>query len=1000
MPASIKEFLSRVVPWPGEGPGYVNLHYTLKRDDGGKPFWSGLPTRTVDELKSRATWAAQQPFVKDIYFCTSLQSDMHTDKKGKARPVRLQKNVLGMRAIFLDVDVKPPPKGYPTLTEALHAIGKFCEAAKLPSPTALVGSGGGVHVYWISDRTLELEEWQRYAEGLKTAALTFGLRCDAGCTIDSARVLRVPGTFNRKIDPPRAVRLLGLQETDYDFKTVFAAFPVGPIRAAPGLRSDTQTLFSTPSAAAFSALSATESLAEGIQREDTPLDPTPIMKGCAFLRDALLTGGKDYDQPLWNLTTLAATFIDDGQNLAHKMGRSHPEYDHSTTDALWARKLRERADRGLGWPSCQAIQANGSKVCATCPHFKEGKTPLHLALAARDMPSAGPVLPAAVDALKLPEGYGLNAEGWICKIKMVEPVDEEAPPVPLYLPIFSCRLSMPWAQKGPHALNFTTTVDRNKITGKWHTAGASITHEVIQGGGIDLLKTLGRQGVKVVPENKRFLEGFLMAWYTKMHDAEDAAMSVPFGWWSPGGKRHGFVFGGLVMKDDNTQSPSGMGDTHLREAYQPTGEAQPWIDACKMVTDQKRPELDAIIAGAFAAPLMVVPAEYSALLSAWGATGVGKSTAMKVGLSVWGHPKLTKEVTSSTSKSVIHKMGQIRNLPVYWDEIKNKKAQIQVFDTFFSGSEGTGPSRLTSNIEQRARSDWQTMMVICSNISFVDHIVGEQRTTTAGIYRVFEYYVGTSLPGAPGQIDAMDASRLTQALEDNYGVIGMQYAEVLASDPKTADEYTLSICRLFSARVKATKEERFWVALCGTLIAGAGYANRFGAEIDIDALTLFLAATYEKNRQRMTEEGVEGGTKINTEEALTGFLKDHVENTLYTDTFPVGKGRPKPVTEIFGPDPHRPRPIHVQWVMDDRKLRISRPAFFAYLQEKNTSAIQIMNGLKDFFGATVAYAVLGAGTVHRGGQEHVISIPIRAKSPLEAQLMVHQKKGTSGEPGL
>lgn len=995
MAASIKEFLSRVVPWPGDGPGYVNLHYTMAREDGGKPFWSGLPTRTVDALISRAGWAVRQPFIRDIYFCTSLQSDMRTDKKGKARPLRLQKNALGMKAIFLDIDVKDPPKGYTDLSEALHAIGKFCTAAKIPPPTALVGSGGGVHVYWISDRVLELDEWRSYAEGLKTAALAFGLRCDAGCTIDSARVLRVPGTFNYKLDPQRPVLLLGLRETDYDFEKDLAAIK----SLAPTTRAEPAGVawaLGVP-ATAFAFLDAGESLAEGIQREDTPLDPAPIMKGCAFLRDALLTGGKDYDQPQWNLTTLAATFIEDGQLLAHKMGKAHPEYSSATTDALWARKIQERKDRGLGWPSCKAIQANGCKACATCPHFNEGKSPLHLALTARDTLSAGTVLPAAVDALKLPEGYGLNKAGWICKIKMIESVDEEASPVPLYLPIFSCQLSLPWAQKGPDALNFTTTVDRTKVAGKWHMFGASIEHQTIQGGGIDLLKTLARQRVKTVSDNERFLKGFLMSWYTKLHDADEATVSVPFGWWTVEGERHGFVFGGLIMKDDGPPSPAGMGDTSLREAYQPMGDIWPWIDACKMVTDQKRPELDAIIAASFAAPLMVVPGEYSALLSAWGATGVGKSTAIKVGQSVWGHPKKTKEVTASTSKSVIHKMGQLRNLPVYWDEVTNKKSQAKVFDTFFSGSEGIGPGRLTADIEQRDRADWQTLLIICSNLSFVDHIVGEQRTTTAGMYRVFEYYIPSVMPDAPGQIDTMDASRLTQALESNYGAVGMLYAERLATNPKEIDKFTLSLCREFSVAIKATKEERFWVALCGILLAGASYANEFGAQIDINALHSFLMVAYQKNRDRMLDEGVEGGTRVNTEEALTGFIKAHVENALYTDTFPAGKGRPKPVVDIFGPDPHRPRPIHVQWAVDDRKLRISRPEFFKYLHEKSISAIQIINGLKDFFGATVSYSVLGAGTVHGGGQEHVITLPIPPNSPLEAQLLVHSKKVDEGD---
>jgi Family of unknown function (DUF5906) len=114
--------------------------------------------------------------------------------------------------------------------------------------------------------------------------------------------------------------------------------------------------------------------------EFPPLKSEPIFAGCAWLRSALETGGNDYSQPMWNLTTLAATFLEDGNALAHKMGNQHPGYSYETTEALWARKNRERIDKGLGWPSCTAIQAAGCTACAGCPHLAKRKSPLHLAL--------------------------------------------------------------------------------------------------------------------------------------------------------------------------------------------------------------------------------------------------------------------------------------------------------------------------------------------------------------------------------------------------------------------------------------------------------------------------------------------------------------------------------------------------------------------------------------------------------------------------------------------
>ncbi len=166
-----------------------------------------------------------------------------------------------------------------------------------------------------------------------------------------------------------------------------------------------------------------ESLAEGITREEMPpLDWAPLVKtgGCAFIREALRIGGKDYSQPMWNLTTLAATFLADGEKLAHRMGNQHPTYTPEETKAMWERKLRERQNNeGLGWPSCNAIQAAGCTSCAACPHLAKGKSPLNLAIPVA--PTAGPIqannrnLPDPLDFHQVPEEEAIarvNAAGY------------------------------------------------------------------------------------------------------------------------------------------------------------------------------------------------------------------------------------------------------------------------------------------------------------------------------------------------------------------------------------------------------------------------------------------------------------------------------------------------------------------------------------------------------------------------------------------------------------
>jgi hypothetical protein len=157
-------------------------------------------------------WVLSRPTTKDVYFCLSRQAQTNKNDRGKVVAMRRQENALALKAIWLDIDVKPPPKGYATLEEALDALAAFSKAAGLPPPSALVGSGGGLHVYWISDKPLTPDEWRPYAEGLKAAAINFGLRCDTQCTVNAAQVLRVPGTFNHKTTPLRPVKLLGLSK--------------------------------------------------------------------------------------------------------------------------------------------------------------------------------------------------------------------------------------------------------------------------------------------------------------------------------------------------------------------------------------------------------------------------------------------------------------------------------------------------------------------------------------------------------------------------------------------------------------------------------------------------------------------------------------------------------------------------------------------------------------------------------------------------------------------
>jgi predicted P-loop ATPase len=286
--------------------------------------------------------------------------------------------VISLRAIWIDIDVKDDPQHYKNIEEAWAAATKFRGDNKLPQFSAAVKSGGGLHVYWISKTPLAPDVWQIYAEGLKALLLKDEIKCDAGLTTDSARILRIPGTLNHKYSPPRPVELLPLPGTDYDFATSLAMLPSVALvtTAATTPAFDTSVLVGKKPIILFDP---NDTLSAGM-REQRLLDPAPILRKCGFLQGALLNGGKDYSNPLWNLSLLCATFMEKGNDLAHEISKGHAQYTFAETQAQYERKLAERKTRGIGYPACATIKSNGCSACATCPHLSEGKSPLNLGL--------------------------------------------------------------------------------------------------------------------------------------------------------------------------------------------------------------------------------------------------------------------------------------------------------------------------------------------------------------------------------------------------------------------------------------------------------------------------------------------------------------------------------------------------------------------------------------------------------------------------------------------
>lgn len=997
-----RQFLERVVVWPGDknSPGWINLHTHLKNPDpkknGGKPFVVGWPFKTLNDFISRATWLETTDSFYDVWYCTSQQSECGTNTKGNPKAVRLARNATWLRALWFDIDIKPGDttgKHYTSLKAALDALKAFRDKVGLPGPSALVDSGGGLHVYWFSKDPLDPATWLPYADGLKALALAEGLLCDTGLTTDNARILRVPGTLNHKYDPPRRVALLGGQlGRDYNFANdlLFLTNHSSPrAKAPPANVANTPSEVTVPGAVfdapdpAFAALSpADNAVAAGIEVTGAKLvDPAPIFKQCGFLGDALRDGGVNYDQPLWNLSVLCTVFMEDGNALAHEISQGHPGYSADDTQALYDRKVADRADRGIGYPSCSAIEGAGCKACATCPLKPKGKSPLNIrdetaftAAVIRSVPQT-----AAGVALALPDAYDVDDDGHICEIQQKREKNGDLSEV--WVKLFKCKIDTAWASKNPDAINLHFSTDGPN----WDWA--QLKMEEWSGPGYE--KLLSRKRIKYAPDGKLRLENFWMSFLQKMHE-QQARENVPFGWYRATGKVAGFAAGGIMYGLDGQASPTGIGDRELRDRFSPTGGIDYWYTAMSFLTRQKRPELEAGVALSFAAPLMEITGTTGAMVSIAGERGAGKSYALEVGAAVWGHPKKTKEGGNSTPKSVLNRMGQTSNLPCYWDEITDPPLQKRVLGTLMDVTQGVEGSRLKSDITHQVRGTWSTILTITTNRWFRDFIVQQQKDHGAALSRCLEYWVRRNPDNAVGQVNTSDSDQALAELAHNHGGVGTEYAKFMTSNYETVVAVVAKNLKLFQDKLRPDKEDRMWIGLMAAWLSGAELANMLPrpAGFDVPALFDFIIATYKDNKAFRAQSNTSPTAVEYAGDFLNQYLKAHQLQMIWTTGAPGGAGgRHQSQYEILNPNTPRPDGFNIRCEKISQQIWISQSSLRKWCDtappELGRNFRAIVTSLRDNYRMYDDKRVLAGGTPYKAGQERIYVIDCAGYPDLE-----------------
>jgi len=926
-------------PWDAEGSQlWKAVTWTFVPRDGDKRVgFANYAAQDYDALIQLIETRAGRPDA-NVYIALGTQRMANADKTttdGYPRAVRQITNVVSFNSVYLDIDVGKEG-AYANTADAYAALDQFLEDTGMPEASMEVLSGsGGLHVYWCTKEPMPINAWTPLAKGLRDAAILHHLKIDAGVTVNAAGILRVPGTRNHKLNPPGEVRLL----TDSSFKRYGYQELVNALGAHVGPLAGVRL-----SQARRGATDYASNFTEGVGGTVPPVPLDALTVNCGVISDIVDREGAGDKEPLWNMAMLVASFTDDPHEAAHRMSRGDKRYSHDDTEKKLLEKLNARAaNPNLGWPKCDSFSTHHA-ACFTCPLFAQKKSPFNFAPRPAAAPPPNAAQPQGTDTL-LPYGFWRDVHNHVFTV--VQEKDGSARQVDvLGYPIFDAGIDPMTGN-----LAFLTRVSGIERWGNAHIAGNMTPIPAAQA-----MATGG--GVFIKPINHKIARDFLVAWMTHLQANKRTINPVSYGWTKDG---KGFTFDEVTYTETGKEVCFRGGTLDSRFASH--GDLKPWQDACQLVYEN--PALEIIVASAFAAPLVTLAGPASVILSAYSAaSGVGKTTAMMIAQSVWGDPRTGMSSLGDTLNSVMKKVADLQNLPIYWDELRTQDQLEKVIDLVFQITGGKGKSRLNRDASQMTTKAFTTMFACASNYGIADTVYNSTDGTEAGGLRVFEIQVEEHGPLAPTFSD-WQARQMLRELGVNYGVAGARYAEFIAKNKKTVLTLLNAQSDMLNRLNKFSTKERFWAVTMATILTGARLANKLGlTKFNLTMMAMVLDEMLEQQRTTLKEES---HTTLAAPDSVLSLLQEMMDDIrgkhlILTDMINYGTGRPG-LVELIDTDPAKLQNVWMQVGVKDKRIRIRCKSFNDWMRKHGKQPKQVRKMLEKYYMVSRTKSTIGAGVI-------------------------------------
>jgi hypothetical protein len=780
-----RQFLHRVLPVNGHN------YYAAVLSSAG---FNQHALRSIDAVIQYADRCKRKR--ADVYFATASFAKQRTQHDCEYK-----------KAFYLDLDCGLD-KPYTNKRHAVEALLSFCKE-HFVSPTIIVNSGGGVHAYWTLDNEVTTEAWLPIALALKDRCEMFGLDADPTVTADSARILRVPGTFNQKGGTPREVKVIYEKDTDYS---------VDMLRAKLAINTDNSL-----SLAKLGALVGNDDLEVETKYDNVPAFATKIIEKCKVLKHTYDTGGADQPEPLWMAQLSLMTYTIDGHEFIHTLSDEHKAYDYNRTEKKYSQRLAVKESGKYGPPLCKSLGMYLPEKCLECKFNGKIKSPI--------------VLGREEDATELPFPYRQDDKNIYVVKEVIDKESGEAEQQLVKVLSFPIENFMVFSTLDPKVgmvFRFTVIKFGGKIA-EISSVQLADKRQVLVG--------LSNSDIPLHSHEYPEFHRLMTTWASKMVQAKKVGQPTPaLGWTKVDDKPAFTLINGIVTLSGDDKEVTFL-DKEFVKDFTPQGDREPWVNLAKYLTSENRHAVTAGILSAFASPLINFTGVNGCVLALVSdKSGTGKSTALRTAQAVWGDPRRGVNALDDTPLSVANRMGKLNNLPAFWDELRMRDQVEKFVILMFQVSQGKERSRLTSSIQTRHVGTWNTLITVASNESITDHVRHLVHGTDAGLLRVFEVTV-------PYLQRQQDIDALSASLDKNFGIIGREYAEHLVRDHAQVLSLLEKVKIAFSKKVAADSAERFWVATCSALLTASILTNKLGfTDINISEFTDWLVAEFKRSR--------------------------------------------------------------------------------------------------------------------------------------------------------